>query len=53
MSSSVHINIKNKDTVILGEEPTWGLDDTTLTAEPIYPTNFTQSRKRSVLSLHY
>ena len=53
MSSSVHIDNKNKDTLILGEEPTQGLYDTTLTAEAKYPINFRQSIKRFVLSLHY
>ena len=37
----------------LGEGPTQGLDDTTLTAEAKYPMNFTQPGKRFVLSLHY
>ena len=53
MSSSVHVDNKNKDILILGEEPTEGLDDTTLTAKSKYPINFTQSRKIFVLSLHY
>ena len=53
MSSSVHIDNKGKDILILGEGPTQGLDDTTLKAEAKYPINFTQSRKRFVLSLHY
>ena len=35
MSSSVHIDNKGKDIVILGKGPTQGLDDTTLTAETI------------------
>ena len=39
--------------LILGEGPTQGLDDTTLTTQAKYPTNFTQPRKRFVLSLHY
>ena len=39
--------------LILGEGPTQGLDDTTLTAEAKYPINFTQSGKRFALSLHY
>ena len=39
--------------LILGEGPTQGLDDTTLTAEAKYPMNFTQPGKRFVLSLHY
>ena len=53
MSSSVHIDNKNKDILILDKEPTQGLDDTTLTAEAKHPINFTQSRKRFVLILHY
>ena len=53
MSSSVHIDNKNKDILILSERPTQGLDDTTLAAEAKYPINFTQPRKRFVLSLHY
>ena len=36
MSSSVHIDNKGEDILILGEGPTQGLDDTTLTAEPNY-----------------
>ena len=36
MSSSVHIDNKNKDILILGEGPTQGLYDTTLTAEAKY-----------------
>ena len=52
MSSSVHVNNKNKDILILGEGPTQGLDDTTA-AEAKYPINFTQSGKRFVLSVHY
>ena len=36
MSSSVHIDNKNKDILILGEGPSQGLDDTTLTAEDLY-----------------
>ena len=55
MSSSVHIGNKNKDILILGEGPTQGLDDTTLTAEVevIYPINFAQLNRRFVLSLHH
>ena len=53
MSSFVHIDNKNKDILILDEVLTQGLDDTTLTAEAKYPTNFTQPRKRFVSSLHY
>ena len=53
MSSSVHVDNKGKDILILGEGPTQGLDDTTLTAEVKHLINFTQSGKRFVLSLHY
>ena len=44
MSSSVHINNKNKDILILGEGPKQALDDTT-TAEAKHPIHFTQPRK--------
>ena len=53
MSSSSHIDNKNKDILIHGEGPTQGLDDTTVIAEAKYPINFTQPNKRLVLSLHY
>ena len=53
MSSSVHIHNENKDILILSEGPTKRLGDTTLTAEAIYPVNFTQPNKRFVLSLHW
>ena len=45
ISSSVHIDNKNKDILIHGERPTQRLDDTALTAEAKYPFNFTQPRK--------
>ena len=53
MSSSVQIDKKRKDVLALGKEPTQGLDNTTLTAEAIYPINVTESEKRYVLSLQY
>ena len=53
MSSSVHIDNKGRDTLILGEGPTQGLDDTTLTAEAKDAINFTQLRKRFALSVRY
>ena len=53
MSSSVHIDNKNKDILILGERTTEGLDDTILKAEAKHHINFTKRRKRFVLSLHY
>ena len=53
LSSSAHTDSKGKDILILSKGPTQGLDDTTLTAEAKYPINFTQSRKRFVVSLQY
>ena len=53
MSSSVHIDNKRKDILIVCEGPPQGSDDTTLTAEAKYTINFTQSEKRFALSLHY
>ena len=42
MSSLLHIDIKGKDILILGEGPTQELDHIILTAETIlYPINFT------------
>ena len=45
MTSSVHIDNKNKDILILGERPIQGLDDSTLTVEAKYQINFAQSGK--------
>ena len=53
MNSSVHVDNKEKDILVLSEGPTQGLLDTTLTTEAKYHINFTQSGKRFVLSLHY
>ena len=53
MSSSVQIDNKNKDTLILDKGLSQALDDTTLTTWAMYLINFTQLNKRFVLSLHY
>ena len=53
MSSSVHVDNKKKDILILGEGPTQGVDGTTLTAEKKYSINFTENNKKFCLSLHY
>ena len=42
MSSSVHIDNKKKDILILGKGPTQGLDDATLTPEAQYLINFSR-----------
>ena len=39
--SSLHIDNRNRDILILGEGPIQGLDDVTLTGEAKYPINFT------------
>ena len=46
MSSYVHIDNKNKDILILGEEPTQGLDDNPLTAEAKYSIQFFTTKKK-------
>ena len=51
MSSSVHVNNKKKDILILGKGPTQGLEHT-LTAEKMYSINFTVRKKKFCLSLH-
>ena len=52
MSTSIHIDNKGKDILVLGRGPTQGLEST-LTAEKIYSNNFTVTKKEFCLSLHY
>ena len=52
MSFSAHINNKKKDILVLGIGPTQGLQHT-LTAEKIYSINFSVTKKKFCLSLHY
>ena len=40
MSSSVHVDNKIKDILVLGEGPTQGFNNTTITAEVKYPVSF-------------
>ena len=51
MSSSVHIDNKGKDILILGKGPTQGLNHT-LSAETQYSINFTRLGKIFCLNLH-
>ena len=44
--------IIKKDILVLGKGPTQGLEHT-LTAEKMYPINFTVTKKKFCLSLHY
>ena len=53
MSSSVDVDNKNKDILVLGEGPTQRLRGTVLAAEKKYSINFTVPRKKFCLSLHY
>ena len=53
MSSSVHIDNKKKDNLILCKGPIKGVDDTTLTAEAQYSSSFSRSNRKLCLSLHY
>ena len=53
MSSSVHVDNKKKDILVLGEGPTQGLYGTTLSSEKKYSDNFTLTRKKFCLSLCY
>ena len=51
MSSSIH-NDNKKDILVIGKGPTQGLEHT-LTAEKMYSINFTVTKKKFCLSLHY
>ena len=53
MNSSIHIDNKKKDKLILGLGPTQGLGEDSLTAEKMYSINFTVTKKKFCLSLHY
>ena len=44
MSSSIHIDNKKKDILVLGRGPKKGLEST-LTAEKMYSINFTVTKK--------
>ena len=53
MNSSPHIDNKGKAILILGIGPTQGLGENSLTAEKMYSINFTVTKKKFCLSLHY
>ena len=52
MSSSINIDNRKKDILILGRGPTQELEHT-LSAEKMYSLNFTKHNKKFCLSLHY
>ena len=51
MSFSAHIDNKKKDLLVLGKGPTQGLEHT-LTAEKMYSSNFTITKKKFCLRLY-
>ena len=53
MSSSVHVDNKEKYILILGTGLTQELSEHLLTAEKMYSINFTDHTKKYCLSLHY
>ena len=53
MSSSVHVDNKQKDILILVECPTRVLDNTTLTGEKKYPINLDQKGILFKFALHW
>ena len=52
MSSSAHIDNKKKDILVLGKGPIQGLEHT-ITAEKMYSINFTVTKNKFSVSLHY
>ena len=53
MNSSIHVDNKGKDILILGKGPTQGLSEHSLTAEKMYSINFSKDYITFCLSLHY
>ena len=52
MSNSIHIDNKEKDILVLGRGTTQGLESTII-AEKMHSINFTVTKKKFCLSLHY
>ena len=53
MSSSLDIDYKGKYILVLGRGPTQGLGENSLTAEKVHSINYTVTKKKFCLSLHY
>ena len=53
MNSSIHVDNKGKDILILGKDRTQGLGEDSLTAEKMYSINFSKDDIKFCLSLHY
>ena len=52
MNSSIHVDNKGKDILILGKGPTQGLGEHSLTAEKMYLINLSKDNIRFCLSFH-
>ena len=52
MSSSTKIDNRKRDIFLLGEGPTQGFDERSLTAEEMYSINFAKNYTKFCLSLH-
>ena len=53
MNSSINVDNKGKDILVLGIGPTQGLGEHSLTAEKMYSINFNKDNTKFCLSLHY
>ena len=53
MSSSSHANNKKNNILVLGKDFVQGIKGTTIYAEKLYSTSFTENNKEFCLSLHY
>ena len=53
LTTSMHIDNKGKYILIIGKDPTRGLDDTTLTVVTQHSIIFSRSNRKCCLSLHY
>ena len=53
MSSSIHVDNKKKDILILGKVSTQGLGEHSLSAKKMYLINFSKVNTKFCLSLHY
>ena len=51
MSSSVHVDNKGKEILILGSGPTQGIGEHSLTPEKMYSVIFTDHRKKMLFKL--
>ena len=53
INSSIRVDNRGKDILILGKGPMQGLGEHSLTAEKMYSINFTKDNTKFCLSLHY